>query len=212
MPAVEHIQAIERLVPKTLIDVGANKGQFSVVARHLFPQIDIYAFEPLETERMRFKEVVGGSVNLFSVALGSKTGSARFHVTSRLDSSSLFVPGQGQKQAYGVEAVSSIAVEVACLSDVIDENRLARPVLLKLDVQGAELDVLRGAEPMLDAIDYIYCETSFLPLYDQQPLANDLAFYLISQGFHMSGVFNQSETKVFGPTQADFLWQRGASR
>src|SRR5947209_386367 len=50
VPAVEHIDAIESLKPRTLIDVGANKGQFSVVARYLFPKVVIHAFEPLECD------------------------------------------------------------------------------------------------------------------------------------------------------------------
>jgi FkbM family methyltransferase len=210
MPAVEHVGAIKRLSPRTLIDVGANKGQFSLMARYLFPELEIFAFEPLEAERALFKKVVGKRAKLFSVAAGRNPGRATFHVTSRADSSSLFAPGQGQKKAYGVEAVSSISVEVARISDQIEKTTLARPVLLKLDVQGGELDVLYGAEPLLDAIDYIYCETSFVSLYDNQPLANDLALYLISHGFRLSGVFNQSETQPFGPTQADFLWTKSA--
>ena len=206
MPTIEHIEAIERLAPKSLIDVGANKGQFSIVARRLFPDIEIHAFEPLETERKRLQSVVGKPVRLYATALGDAHGEATFFVTSRLDSSSLFQPGAGQEAAYGVVTQSSIRVPVARLSESFDISTLPRPILLKLDVQGGELDVLHGAEEILSSIDMIYCEVSFVQLYEGQPLATEITHYLAQRGFALKGVFNQSVTREFGPTQADFLF------
>jgi FkbM family methyltransferase len=208
MPTVEHIKAIERLAPKTLIDVGANKGQFSVMARYLFPDIDIHAFEPLDSERRFINAVVPPPVTLYSNALGARAGEAEFFVASRADSSSLFKPGAGQEEAYDVVYKSSINVLVERLADKIDVRQLRPPILMKLDIQGGELDALKGAHDLLPAIDYIYCETSFVPLYDNQPLATDLVSYLINCGFLLSGVYNQSQTQEFGATQADFLWTR----
>jgi FkbM family methyltransferase len=208
LPTVEHIDAIKRLAPNTLIDVGANKGQFSTIARYLFPEIEIHAFEPLESECRYFESVVSQPVKLYSTAVGATPGRAEFFVTSRADSSSLFKPGVGQESAYGVVCASSITVPVARLSDIVDMSKLRRPILMKLDIQGGELDALQGAQDMLPYVDYIYCETSYVPLYDGQPLANELASYLIAQGFSLVGVYNQSVTKEYGATQADFLWAR----
>ena len=206
MPTVEHIKAIERLAPKALIDVGANKGQFSMVARRLFPDIEIHAFEPLETERKRLQSVVGGPVRRYATALGAAAGEATFFVTSRPDLSSLLRPGAGQEAAYGVVTETSISVPVARLPDTLDISTLPRPILLKLDVQGGELDVLEGAEDILSSIDMIYCEVSFVSSYQRQPLATEITCYLARHGFALKGVFNQSVTREFGPTQADFLF------
>src|ERR1019366_6718654 len=137
MPAVEHIEAIKRLNPKTLIDVGANKGQFSLVARHLFPEIQIHAFEPLESERKLYKAVVSEPVKIHSTALSDVRGDAKFFITSRLDSSSLLLPGINQQTAYGVVRSSEVTVPVARLDEFFQPWNLASPTLLKLDVQGA---------------------------------------------------------------------------
>ena len=208
MPTVEHIAALRSLKPRTIIDVGANKGQFSLVARHLFPEARIHAFEPLEREREVYRSVVSGPVQMHSVALGMTKGSADFFVASRADSSSLLAPGQAQKSAYGVDLSSTTRVSVDRLENVIGAEDLVGPVLLKLDVQGAELEVLRGAEQLLARIDAVYCEVSFIELYERQAMAGAIVSFLDSRGLALRGAFNVSVTRQFGPTQADFLFSR----
>jgi FkbM family methyltransferase len=208
MPTIEHVEAIRGLSPKTLIDVGANKGQFSVMARELFPDLEILAFEPLGAESKQLTKVVRQPMTLYRTALGRARGTATFFVASRADSSSLLEPNGKQLAVYQVSKKEEIRVPVAQLTEVIDLARLRRPILLKIDVQGAELEVLKGAESQLSLIDAIYCEVSFVELYNGQPLADEITSYLSAHGFSLRGVFNQSVTDKFGPTQADFLFSR----
>ncbi|OAI31530.1 hypothetical protein A1351_21515 [Methylosinus sp. R-45379] len=206
MPTVEHLEPLRSLAPSTIIDVGANKGQFSVAARHLFPNATIHAFEPLESERRGYRSVVAEPYKLHHQALGAVKGKAPFFVASRADSSSLLVPGKNQEVAYGVSRAKTIEVEVERLAEILDPQDLVEPVLLKLDVQGAELEVLEGAETILPAVDAVYCEMSFIELYQRQPTANKVISILDRYDFVLRGVFNISRTKPFGQTQADFLF------
>jgi FkbM family methyltransferase len=212
MPTVEHMAAIRRYSPKTLIDVGANKGQFSLMARYLFPDIEIHAFEPLERERTIYESVVRPPARVYSIALGRISGEATFFVASRADSSSLLRPAAAQEAAYGVRAKTSTTVPVMRLSDAVDLSIMLRPILLKLDVQGGELDVLKGIESCFPLIDMVYCEASFVELYEGQPLVSEIAAYLRTKDFSLRGVFNQSVTSRFGPTQADFLFTLNSTK
>ena len=207
--AVEHIAAIELTAAGTLLDVGANKGQFSLAFRQSRPAGRIVAFEPLTGAADTFARLFAGDpdATLHRVALSDRDGSAEFHVTDRADSSSLLPPGQGQARAFGVSEETRITVPTRRLDNMVAVRDLPGPVLLKIDVQGAELSVISGCADF-DAIDYIYSELSFVELYEGQPLFQEFAQALAARGYEMAGVFNQVWTREFGPTQADFLFRR----
>jgi FkbM family methyltransferase len=210
--AVEHLEAIRFCAPRTLIDIGANKGQFSTAVRSLFPDARIHAFEPLPEAIARFRAVFEGdqTVMLHEVAIGAEAGEAIFHVADRSDSSSLLEPGSGQRQAYGVSAQRRITVRVQPFREALDLSELPHPILMKIDVQGAELEVLQSIDD-LSSIDFIYVEVSFIELYETQPLFREILTHLEDRGFRLRGAFNQSCTKAFGPTQVDCLFERGSA-
>lgn len=207
--AVEHLDAIRFCSPATLIDVGANKGQFAMAVRGLFPNAVIYAFEPLPKPASRFEKVFGSDpiTHLHRIAIGGAKDNRTFYVTDREDSSSLLKPGNGQLEAFGISAKEEIEVVVKPLDSVIRLESVPRPILLKIDVQGSELDVLKGIA-VLEAVDFIYVELSFVELYEGQALFEDAHAYMTARGFTLRGMFNQAYTEAFGPTQADCLFVR----
>lgn len=206
---VEHLDAIRICEPNTLIDAGANKGQFSLAFRSVRPSSKIFAFEPLPDAAEIYEQLFAAdeSVTLTRVALSDDAGSAEFHVADRQDSSSLLSPGSGQQLAFGVHTATVIEVPVRRLDECIELQQLASPIFLKVDVQGAELAVFEGCDN-LHLIDFIYVELSFVELYDGQPLFYEVINYLASRGFRVKGVFNQVVTHEFGPTQVDVLFDR----
>lgn len=205
----EHLEAIRFCTPAAVVDVGANKGQFSVAVRGLFPRARIEAFEPLPSAAERFQAVFDGDplVRLHRFALGAVAGRGAFHVARREDSSSLLKIGEGQHRAYGIAASRQIEVEVKPLDLVVEASALPAPTLLKIDVQGAEMDVLRGIAD-LGRFDFIYAELSFVELYEDQSLFEDVVAYLNKRGFAVRGIFNQSVTRAYGPTQVDCLFAK----
>ena len=207
--AVEHVEAIGLSQAGTLIDIGANKGQFSLAFRAAYPAATIIAFEPLPEAADTYDDLFGKDplTKLHRVAIADTEGELEFHVTDRRDSSSLLKPGDGQTAAFGVRAESTRTVPVRRLDEYVQLDRLPRPVLVKIDVQGAELQVLKGFERLEDA-GLVYVELSFVELYQGQPLFHEVGAYLKERGFDLAGVFNQVSTAQFGPTQADFLFRR----
>ncbi|MDF2898329.1 MAG: methyltransferase FkbM family [Rhodococcus erythropolis] len=206
--ASEHLDAIRHCAGNTLIDAGANKGQFSLAFRRLRPDARIIAFEPLPEAADTFTTVFTDDnlTELLPYALAGSDGSARFHVADRSDSSSLLKPGERQALAFGVHQASIIDVPLKRLDHCLDLSSLEHPIVLKVDVQGGELGVFEGCGPLED-IDFIYVELSFVELYDGQPLFEEVHDYLVGRGFAIAGVFNQVSTPQFGPTQVDVLFE-----
>ena len=207
--ATEHLTAIELCAANTLLDAGANKGQFSLAFRALRPDACIIAFEPLPDAAQTFERLFAGDerAELQRVALAAADGTAEFHVADRADSSSLLRLGEGQARAFGIRSEKTVQATLKRLDACVDVEVLAHPILLKVDVQGGELGVFEGCG-RLDAIDYIYVELSFVELYVGQPLFEEVTNYLSERGFKTAGVFNQVSTEEFGPTQVDVLFRR----
>lgn len=207
---IEHYAMVKHLAPRTLIDVGANKGQFSLVVRKVLPETRIIAFEPLPQAADRYERLFSNDrlTTLHRLALDTHTGERTFYVADRSDSSSLFRPGQGQKTAFGSTLSHEITVKATRLDEVVDPEDLTAPVLLKIDVQGAEQHVIRSAGCLLDHVDHIYVEASFVELYDGQSLFSDVFRELDAKGYRIRGVFNQIITSAYNATQADVLFTR----
>ncbi|MGO4713747.1 FkbM family methyltransferase [Bradyrhizobium sp. 2TAF24] len=211
-PAIEHTIALQRFAFRTIVDVGANRGQFAMLARALFPEAAIFAFEPLSAPARLFRRHLDGDgrVHLFEAAIGETPGARTIFVASKDDSSSLLRPTGAQTEIFGVEVARTDVIVVKRLADCLSAGQLHGPTLLKIDVQGAELDVLRGSADLLDRFDTIYVECSYLPLYEGQPLVPDVTRWMDRNGFELAGVYNQHVDPARGPVQADFLFVRPA--
>jgi len=82
------------------------------------------------------------------------------------------------------------------------------PAFLKLDVQGFELEALRGCEDLLDRFACVYAECSFVEMYAGQALADEVIAWLRDRGFRLRGVHNMVYDRGGRAIQADFLFTR----
>lgn len=211
--AIEHRRAIGPLTLRTAVDVGANVGQFSLLVRALHPPARIVAFEPLAEAAARYRRVFARDprVTLHQMAIAPRRGPAAMHVSASADSSSLLPITDRQAELFpGTAEVGVVAVEAGPLGDFVAAADLAPPALLKIDVQGFELEVLRASHPLLEAFEHVYVEASFETLYEGQALAGEVAAFLAGRGFAEAGRFNLSRGPDGNPIQVDFLFRRAA--
>lgn len=205
---MEHGAALGRREFATVIDVGANKGQFAAFAMRTWPRAQLVCFEPLPGPRATLARVTAGHAKLFDCALGAEDGHADIHVASRDDSSSLLEMNALQKDLFGMTEAGALRVPVRRLDACLESIDWKAPALLKIDVQGFELQVLAGAEATLKRVDAAYIELSFVELYKGQALADDVLAVTSAHGLSLAGVFNQTEGPDGAPIQADFLFKR----
>lgn len=207
VPGFEHRTAFVDRDFSTVLDVGANKGQFAAFARHRWPGARLVCFEPLPGPRRRLSRILGSGAEIYPVALGDSDGEADMHLASREDSSSLLALGDAQKRFFSMDESKVLKVPVRRLDDILGAGDFARPALLKIDVQGFEFEALAGASEILDSIDVVYVECSFVELYVGQKLAHDVAKFLQGFGLTESGRFNICRVEG-SDVQADLLFTR----
>jgi FkbM family methyltransferase len=147
-------------------------------------------------------------VQVIAKAAGETPGIATLHVSGRDDSSSLLAMAERQTQLYPETAVvGEQAVEVDTLDAMFATLDLPGPVLLKLDVQGYELSALKGATALLERVDTVLTEASFVPFYEGQALFDEVHAWLIDAGFRLAGGAMSAETDGRWE-QGDFLYER----
>lgn len=211
-PSFEHFEILQGLKNiECFVDVGANVGQFSLLCKIIYPNASIHAFEPLNEAAKIFQNVLGKQTNihLHRHAIGSKAANQLINVTARSDSSSLLAPDAQTKVFPGTHAVSQQAVSVLPLQDILRDEDIPSPALLKIDVQGYEGEVLKGSESLLQSFEWIYCEASFIELYSGQPLAHEIIAWLAARQFRLVSVnCDGSILKEGRIVQADFLFRR----
>jgi FkbM family methyltransferase len=209
MAGVEHKPALNRPL-KTVVDIGANRGQFALAARAI-SGAKVVSFEPLPAVAVLFQKVFSedASVKLHVAAIGEKAERKLIHLSARDDSSSLLEIGSAQSSHYpGTHEVGTLEVDVGPLERFMTKAEIVRPAMLKLDVQGYELQALAGCKSLISNFDYVYCECSFVELYKNQKLAGDVIDFLRLLGFNLSGIFNPSYDLKGNCIQADFLFKQ----
>lgn len=207
----EHQAALSRLDCASVVDIGANRGQFSLAARRCFPAARIHAFEPLPEAGKTFQRVHAGAdkTHLHFAAIARQEGEATLHVSGRDVSSSLLPITSLQNQLFpGTAEVGTQKVPAGPLSTFLTPDELTAPALLKLDVQGFELEALRGCEDLLGYFAHVYAECSFVELYAGQALADEIIGWIRERSFALRGVYNMSYGRDGTAIQADFLFTR----
>jgi FkbM family methyltransferase len=172
----------------TILDCGANSGQYVDDLKKARWAGKVYSFEPLSEAYaiLSGKAVASDQWQAFHCALGEENGESTIQVAGNSYSSSLLEFSTDFKELRpDASPVGSETVTIRRLDDVVKEEGFSfdGPVMLKLDVQGFELSVLRGALETLPRVSVIQCELALIPSYEGGATFVEVREFLRDQGF-----------------------------
>ncbi len=169
--------------PKLVLDVGAYQGDFAAMSWRVWPRASLFCFEPLPlmTEKIqaRFQSSHASSaqnLRVFPILLGAKRDC---EVKLSIAATASSVLHEHHDQGF-----ETLTMKTSLLDDVLlTDSTLQSPILLKLDVQGFELEVLKGAEQLLKQVEVVLLEVNLLDIHQAVPLMHELLAWLSEHQF-----------------------------
>lgn len=198
---IDHWSRIESLLRRTLgdrtpvfVDGGTNRGDFTERLLQAFPTASVQAVEadPALAQALR-ERFAGRAVRVWNAALHHSEGTLELLVHENRGTSSIFERPADARRYFDSRdrVVERVPVPARTLDAIAREAGLGRIDLLKLDTQGAEVNILRGAQALLaaGAIDAIYTEFFVVPHYEGAPLLPEIWQALAAHGYTMLDFF-----------------------
>lgn len=193
MPIAGELAAVAPLAaflgrPLVLVDVGCRWGLDETWAA-FGPHIERIGFDPdaEECARLSGLNTGGARVRFVPSGLGPAVGEAPLHLTREPACSSLYPPDletlRHRPELACVEPVGTATIPLTTLDAWAVAEGVERVDIIKLDTQGSELDILRGAERILGTVRALEVEVEFNPIYSGQPLFGDVDRFLRDRGF-----------------------------
>jgi FkbM family methyltransferase len=168
--------------PQTVIDIGVAYGTFELY--EAFPNAKHILIEPLGEFMPNIQKIMQKyNCEYIQTAAGPRNGTVEINVKRKITGSSFY------KEKIGNQSVAR-TVRMLSLDNIFSGKSLNDPILLKIDAEGAELDVLSGAIKILDKTDVIILEVTFYSKLNNAPEFTEVVTYMDEKGYVTYDIFN----------------------
>jgi FkbM family methyltransferase len=206
-----HLQQVLKLYDiDTVLDVGANEGQFAHELRSLGFQGQIHSFEPVPSvfELLKRNSATDGRWAAHSYALGAAPGRQTINISeATVFSSFLPLDDQTEKKWKVAGITDRQVVEISTVDSFLKTlDGKASRVFLKMDTQGYDLQVFEGAKSSLERIAAVLTEISFSAVYQGSPSYSDSIDPIQKAGYSVSGIYQVARTPNLALIEADCVF------
>jgi FkbM family methyltransferase len=195
-----------------VVDAGAHHGWFFHCWLDWCPRATVHAFEPYPESAATIARLYGNDprVHVVEAALGESDGHQQLKVFGQSSASNSLLrprPSAWNDIHFATGEISVAEVPTTTIDSYAERRHIDGIHLLKIDVQGYELKVLRGAARMLPAPGYVFVESAIQQLYDGAPRFTEVIDFLVERGFHLIGLRTWHPGN-FTLIEADMLFRR----
>ncbi len=209
----ESYRFLERASIRTVLDIGANTGQFANMIVRACPDLQaLHSFEPLEACQSELGQALSGDprhyIHVFGI--GDRDEERLFNHAEFSPCSSILSPNAVLTADHpGAGRIRKETIQLRTLDGWTAENTLDDEILVKIDVQGFEDKVISGGSATLRRARFVVLEVPFVQLYEDQPLFHDIYLQLHNLGLLFRGTLSQNIRKSDGRVlEADALFER----
>lgn len=144
------------LSPKHIVDIGANHGTWTREVLQYFPDAHYTLIEPQEWLKPSFQDLLdtNSKIAYHAVGAGSENGSFKFTIVDRNDSCSFrYTEEEANKMGY-----KQVEIPIITLNDLVKSNNLPIPDIVKIDAEGLDIEVLKGANELFGKTEIFMVE------------------------------------------------------
>ena len=175
----------------TVIDVGANGGQYGQFLRRIGYQGRIVSYEPLSSAFASLQVAAAGdpSWETHNLGIGKAEGSATLNVSDNSESSSLLRMLPSHLQSFPESRyIATETITLTTLEKALADIPTSARIFVKIDTQGYELPVIEGAGDSLKRVSGVQLEMSIVSLYEGETLMADMVNHMDRRGFRLMGL------------------------
>ena len=196
--------------PEAVVDIGAHEGAWTAMAREIFPDASFLLLEAQERQKPQLEALaqkLGHGVNVRIALLGAEPREAV--VLHQYDHA---VTAASVLADHCSSHSRTVTSPMQTLDKILAETKLPEAGLLKLDVQGYELEVLKGGENTLKRSEVVLLEVSLIDLYQDNPLLHDVAAFMAARNFRAYDICSLVRRPLDGALcQLDMIFVKGTS-
>lgn len=185
------VKSLDNSISFTIMEIGAlplnGEGEPFHKLLDLFPDSSVIAFEVDNDLCEKLNKEGKEGLKYYPTALGESEEEKDFYITNHSMCCSLYKPNDKLLSLYNNLEVALLkskeTIKTQSLDYFIKENSINTVDFIKIDIQGAELDVFKGGLKTLENVLGIITEVEFIPLYEDQPLFGDVTKFLSEKDF-----------------------------
>ena len=201
------------LSPTFILDVGGNLGDWSRMALAVFPTAHFLLIEPQVETQDSLNRFCSEFPNVSWVMAGAgATNDHRYlSVGSDLGASS-FLPRVDDAL---VRAGKQRQVEIITVDDLLRRRGMGAPELVKMDIQGFEIEALKGSQTLFGKTELFILEASLYPFYETMPIVSELVAFMHERGYELydvPGYFRRPLDGAVGQLDLAFARRDGVLR
>lgn len=207
-PDMADLFAAAGVEPKVVIDGGAYIGFVTHQFLKNFPQAHVYSFEPNPKVFSTLQNAYANNsrVTPINAGIGSTTGEMMFQINKRAVTSSFLPATEYHKMNIASTNIEIEKVLITTIDDAMLKEGVSHIDILKLDIEGFEIEGLKGIKEIDKNVSMVFAEVNLQPTYEGQPLMDDVIIYMREHHFNLVNFYGIIENKYHQATVTNLLF------